>query len=138
MGRKPFPVDPARLEDLAREGLTQKAAALEVGLNPVTLSKKLRAQPELRAAWIRGCAHTPEAIPTTSVAPAAPIAPAGTPGQQLLAAVRRGHRTFGELMTGTGLSHDALVAEVQRQVRAGRVVPRMVNGVRHHFLAGES
>lgn len=68
------------------------------------------------------------------VAPA-PVCGVGTPGERVLAAIARGHRTFGELMSATGLKYDAVVLTVQRLACAGRVVARSDGHVRLHYLA---
>jgi hypothetical protein len=54
MGRPPVAVDPAQLEKLAARWLTKEAAADILGISRRTLFDKLKDDPALEAAWLRG------------------------------------------------------------------------------------
>lgn len=151
MGRRPIPVDAARLEALARTQPTQLAVALELNISQGTLINKLFSSSELRQAYERGrsaraegggrvrrpsCRAThaldevaPEPAPVEAVA-------VGTPSARVLAALRPGGRTYGELMNDTNLNWHSLVEIVNRLTLSRRVVAAEVCGKRRHFLAG--
>ena len=157
MSRRPIPVDPARLEELARTQPTQLAVAAALGMAQNTLIRKLFNEPELRRAYERGrldraaaegntrrpfCRTTPGAgtfsIPEPP-APAPPPAPTpqrptGTPSEIVVKALSSGGLTFGGLMHATGLDWHKVVAEVQRLKTSGRVRSAEVGGQMRHFL----
>ncbi|MCA1615023.1 MAG: hypothetical protein LC795_15500 [Acidobacteria bacterium] len=149
MGRKPIHVDAARLEQLALPQPTQLAVALELGMSQATLINKLFSSPELRRVYEQGrstraalgegrrpfCRSKRVFVEPPEPAPAEAVT--GTPGERVLAALRPGGRTYGELMADTNLDWYALVETVNRLMNNRRVVAREVCGKRVHFLAGQ-
>lgn len=165
-GRRPTPIDPERLEDLASRLPTQAAVAAEFGVTQSTLAARLLGSAELRRAWERGRSKYEEARPKRGIrarasarlmppmpppapredapaareavpAPAPPPCAEGSPSERVLAAIGLGRRTFGELRGATGLGYDAVVLAVQRLACRKLVVARGDGGVRRHYLAGE-
>jgi hypothetical protein len=147
MSRTQIPINVDLVAELATVRPTLAYVAAGLGVSAQTLSHRLADSAELREAFAsaRSGAAKRKGRPIAALtAPvlaslSPPLTPVtGASAERVLAAVGRGFRTYGQLLGSTGLSHDALVEEVQRQVRLGVLVARESGGMRCHFLIAEA
>jgi hypothetical protein len=135
MGRHSIPIDTRRVAELAAQDPTLSTVAGGLGVSMTTLQRRLAADDAVRGAYALGASRAVKHRTGRPLAESRRFT--GTASERVVAAVAAGYRTYGRMLAPTGLTHDALVHEVQRLVRLGRLVAREAGGVRQHFLAGE-
>ena len=130
---------------LAADWPTLAYVAEGLGVSTQTLSLRLKVASTLRGAFVEACSGAAKrrgrpiaALMASAPASAPPLKfHTGSRAERILAAVAAGARTYGRLLAATQLTHDAVVEEVQRQVRAGALDARMVGEELRHYLAGD-